>query len=64
MSFHHSVLHVALETALKCGLIVRNPADAYRKYFDHHYPAATAVQVGSLVSPEILLEVEAIAVIE
>ncbi len=28
VSFHHSVLHVALETALKWGLIARNPADA------------------------------------
>ena len=28
VSFHHSVLHVALETALKWGLIARNPANA------------------------------------
>jgi len=28
VNFHHSVLHVALQTALKWGLIARNPADA------------------------------------
>jgi integrase len=28
VNYHHSVLHVALETALKWGLIYRNPADA------------------------------------
>jgi len=28
VNFHHSVLHVVLETALKWGLIARNPADA------------------------------------
>jgi reactive intermediate/imine deaminase len=39
-------------------------ADAYGKYFGRHYPAATAVQVGSLAYPGLLLEVEAIAVID
>ena len=39
-------------------------ADAYRKYFGRHYPASTAVQVGSLVYPGLLLELEAIAVID
>jgi reactive intermediate/imine deaminase len=39
-------------------------ADAYRKYFNRHYPPSTAVQVGSLAYPGMLLEVEAIAVIE
>ena len=39
-------------------------ADAYRKYFGRHYPASTAVQVGSLVYPGMLLEMEAIAVID
>ncbi|MFC2033801.1 tyrosine-type recombinase/integrase [Chloroflexota bacterium] len=28
VNFHHSVLHVALQTALKWGLIARNPVDA------------------------------------
>ncbi|MFQ5827393.1 MAG: RidA family protein [Dehalococcoidia bacterium] len=39
-------------------------ADAYRQYFGRHYPAATAVQVGSLAYPGMLLEVEAIAVMD
>ena len=38
--------------------------DAYRQYFGRHYPAATAVQVGSLFMPGLLLEVEAIAVVD
>ncbi len=38
--------------------------DAFRKYFEEHLPASTAVQVASLFSPAILLEVEAVAVIE
>ena len=39
-------------------------ADAYREYFGQHYPPATAVQVRSLAHPAMLLEVEAIAVID
>jgi len=38
--------------------------DAYRQYFGRHYPAATVVQVGSLAYPGLLLEVEAIAVVD
>jgi reactive intermediate/imine deaminase len=36
--------------------------DAYRQYFGRQHPAATAVQVGGLAFPGMLLEVEAIAV--
>ena len=38
--------------------------DAYRQYFGRHYPTATVVQVGSLAYPGLLLEVEAIAVVD
>ena len=38
--------------------------DAYRKYFGQPYPTGTAVQVGSLAYPGLLLEVEAIAVVD
>ena len=38
--------------------------DAFRNYFGRHYPAGTAIQVDSLYRPEMLLEVDAIAVIE
>ncbi|TAK28189.1 MAG: RidA family protein [Chloroflexota bacterium] len=35
-----------------------------KKHFGDHYPAATAVQVASLAMPDLLIEVEAIAVID
>ena len=38
--------------------------DGYRQYFGRHYPATTVVQVGSLAYPGLLLEVEAIAVVD
>jgi len=37
--------------------------DAYRKYFGKHLVAATAIQV-TLAYPEMLLEVEAVAVVD
>ncbi|MFQ5925447.1 MAG: RidA family protein [Dehalococcoidia bacterium] len=39
-------------------------ADAYRKYLGRHRPPSTGVQVGDLAYPGMLLEVEAIAVID
>ena len=38
--------------------------EARRKYFGDHFPASTAVQVVSLALSDLLIEVEAIAVID
>jgi len=38
--------------------------DPLRKYFGRHRPAETVLQVGSLFTPSMLLEVEAVAIIE
>src|SRR3972149_4477493 len=38
--------------------------EARKKYFGDHFPASTAVQVVSLALPDLLIEVEAIAVID
>ncbi|MBC2777241.1 RidA family protein [Parasphingopyxis marina] len=43
----------------QAGEVVR---DARAKYLDAHRPASTAVYVEALVAPELLLEVECIAV--
>jgi len=40
---------------------IREP---WRKYFSYPYPAVTAVEVSRLFLPEILLEVDAVAVVE
>ncbi len=37
---------------------------AFRKYFGDHFPAGTAVQVVNLAFPGLLLEIEAVAVVE
>jgi len=38
--------------------------EARRSYFGDHYPAATLIQVAGLARPEILIEIEAIAVVD
>ncbi len=38
--------------------------EARKKYFGKHFPAATAVQVNSLLLPDALIEIEAIAVVD
>ena len=38
--------------------------DVRKKYFGDHFPAATAVQIVSLAMPDLLIEVEAIAVVD
>ena len=35
-----------------------------QSYFGDHYPASTLVQVAGLVLPELLIEIEAVAVVE
>lgn len=55
---------------VKLNLYFRNMADMtrlrdpWRKYLGKHFPATTAVQIVSLAEPELLLEVEAVAVVE
>lgn len=38
--------------------------DVFRKYFQRPYPAGTAVEISRLASPDQLIEVDAIAVVE
>jgi len=38
--------------------------EARRSYFGEHYPAATLIQVAGLARPELLIEIEAIAIVE
>ena len=35
-----------------------------QSYFGDHYPASTLIQVAGLVLPELLIEIEAVAVVE
>ena len=42
----------------------RETAAVRRKYFKNRFPAATGVVVKALVSPEALIEIDAIAIIE
>ncbi len=56
----HSV--VKLNAYLVAGTDVRSMRAVRLRYFGEHKPASTAVFVPALVSPELLLEVEAVAV--
>lgn len=38
--------------------------DPWRKYLGKHFPATTAVQIVSLSEPDLLLEVEAVAIVD
>ena len=42
----------------------RGTAEVRRKYFKNGFPAATGVVVKSLVNPEALIEIDAIAIVE
>ena len=35
-----------------------------QSYFGDHYPASTLIKVAGLVLPELLIEIEAVAVVE
>lgn len=40
---------------------IRNP---YREYFGKYYPAQTITEISSLADPELLIEIQAVAVID
>lgn len=53
---------VKLTTFLMPGLDVQTLREIRQRHFGAHRPASTAVYVAHLVSPDFLLEVEAVAV--
>lgn len=39
-------------------------AAAFKEYFGRYYPTGTCIQIASLAEPELLVEIQAIAVVE
>ncbi len=60
---HYSDAVLAGDTLYISGVIAADQTGA-QDFFGDHRPASTLVEVAALVEPEVLIEVDAVAVVE